>query len=113
MMSDLTEQPSGPEGSKRDELLSDLETVLGSPAGRRFVLGVLGLCGLYHPMFSGSDHAATDFRLGERNVGLRIIAMLERLGPATYPQLLLEAARAKQPEEPAYVSVDDAPHGDD
>lgn len=75
----------------------DLEAVLNLPQGRRFVTALLDRCAIYRSAYS-SDPAAANFRLGEQNVGLWLMSQLEQLGPSTYPQLLLDAARQEKTE---------------
>lgn len=101
----LTEQPSKDQGLQRDQIASDLEAVLRLPHGRRTLLWLLGLCGVSRTAYQG-DEAATNFRLGEQNIGLRLIVKLEEIGPTEYPRLLLEAAQRKDLEKETVHVVD-------
>ena len=94
-MVDLVSQPSTPQN---DQAMLDLEAVLNLPQGRRFVMAVLSKCAVYSSAYTG-EAAPTDFRLGEQKIGLWLISELGRLGPTTYPQLLLNVAREKKTEE--------------
>lgn len=75
----------------------DLGAVLNLPQGRRFVLAVLGQAAIFSTAYTG-DPLATAHRLGEQKVGLWLISQLEQLGPTTFPQLLLDAARQEKTE---------------
>jgi len=102
-MADLIEQLSRDQELKRDQVAIDLEAVLRFPQGRRTVLWFLELCGVSRTAYTGTE-AATNFKLGEQNVGLRLISQLEQIGPTEYPQLLLEAAQRKdQTKETVHV----------
>lgn len=103
----LKEQPSKVQALYQDQAALDLEAVLRSPQGRRFVLGILERCGLYRNAFAGSSYEATALRLGEQNIGLWLIAQMERVGPSEYPSLLLEASRLRETEK-GTVNVLDA-----
>lgn len=74
--------------------VSDLAAVLRIPQGRRTLLRILEQTGLTRSAYTG-EHAATNFRLGEQNIGLWLISQLETIGPTEYPQLLLDAARVR------------------
>jgi len=105
-MSNLTEQLSREQELKRDQVAIDLEAVLRFPQGRRTVLWFLELCGVSRTAYTGDDNA-TNFKLGEQNVGLRLISQLEQLGPTEYPRLLLEAAQRKDPTKETVHVLDE------
>lgn len=86
------EQLSPAQTDARDQVLLDLEGLLGKPEGRRVVMWFLGLCNIYGTQFTG-DNDATNFTLGKRDVGIRVIDKLNAVSPTTYPQLLLSSAR--------------------
>lgn len=96
-MSNLTEQPSKAQELKQDQAVLDLDAVLQLPQGRRVVLRILERCGVYRMAYTGEE-AATALRLGEQNIGLWLIAQIERVDPTEYPKLLMEAARGKDKE---------------
>lgn len=79
------------------QALLDWEAVLRNSHGRRVLLRILQRCGIYRSAFS-TETEVTALRLGEQNVGLWLIAQLERVGPAEYPGLLLEAAQREDKE---------------
>lgn len=104
-MSDhLTEKPSEAHELLIDRAALDLEAVLRSPQGRRVMVSILERCGVYRSAFTG-DAPATDFRLGEQNVGLWLISQIEIVGPMEYPTLLME--RARMTEETRIAVVDE------
>lgn len=97
-MSDyLTQKLSKDQELVRDRVALDLEAVLRLPQGRRVLLMILERCGLYRNAYTG-ERPATDFRLGEQNVGLWLVAQIEAVNPTEYPMLLLERAREKTQE---------------
>ncbi len=96
-MTDLESQPSEAQSSARDQIELDLEAVLSNSHGRQVVMWFLEQCGIYSDAYTG-DNNATNFNLGQRNIGLRLISKLEQLGPTTYPQLLLDVARDRKRE---------------
>lgn len=105
MSSQLTEKLSADDQLNRYRVELDLEAVLRLPQGRRVLLMILERCGIYRSAYTG-EREATDFRLGEQNVGLWLIAQIEMVNPTEYPALLLERAR-KMIEEAASVPVVD------
>ena len=105
MTDQLTEKLSKNDQLNRDRVNLDLEAVLRLPQGRRVLLMILERCGMYRNAYTG-EASATDFRLGEQNVGLWLIAQIETVNPTEYPALLLERAR-KMIEETASVPVVD------
>ncbi len=72
---------------------NDYEQVLRTDAGKRVILDILGLCGVYSIAFAGTNREVTEFNLGGQNVGLRIIDRLNDLNRTVYPALLLSQAR--------------------
>jgi hypothetical protein len=49
---------------------------LGSPRGKRVLYEILSWAGMFRPSFVPGDAYATHYRDGERNIGLRLLAML-------------------------------------
>lgn len=54
-----------------------LRAVLNDAAGARFISFVLEMCGVYRLSYEGEDTHATAFKEGARNVGLRLLALLD------------------------------------
>lgn len=101
---DLDRQPSTAHTNVPAQIITDLAAVLQTPEGKRVLLWVLGQCGVYRTGFQGDD-AQTNRRLGEINIGLRLIAKLAEVGPSEYPRLLLwDAQRAEREKAEVYVA---------
>jgi hypothetical protein len=96
-MQELTEQPSKAQELRQDQIAHDLEAVLSIPQGRRLVMRLLERCGVYRSAYTGESEA-TALRLGEQNIGLWLIAQIERVDPSEYPRLLLEVAQKRDKE---------------
>lgn len=105
-MVDFPEQPSAAQTVIPPQIVTDLAAVLSKPEGKRVVLWVLEQCAIYRSAFTG-DNDATNFRLGEVNVGQRLISKLNEVSPSEYPRLLLWNAQRLEKEK-AKVYVADA-----
>lgn len=92
---DFPEQPSPAQTEKRDQITLDLEALLGRPEGRRVLMWFLEQANVYGQQFTG-DNDATNFTLGKRDVGIRVIFKLNEVSPTAYPQLLISAARDRE-----------------
>lgn len=69
---------------------NDLLEVMSTLAGRRFLLRVLGMCGIYRDDFA--PNALTMANLaGMRKVGLILLDELQRVDGASYIRMLAEA----------------------
>lgn len=88
--------PSLDKKQQRDKI--NLETVLQNRCGKEFVLRLLDECGVYRNAYSG-EADATMFRLGEQNVGLKIIGMINDVDPSLYPKMMIEAAQTPKEQE--------------
>jgi len=103
-MADLEQQPSQAQTGLPPQIVSDFEAVISRPEGKRVILWVLEQCGVYRNPYTGTD-AATNFRLGEVNVGQRLIAQLGRVSPSEYARLLLwDAQRPEEEKGKVYVA---------
>jgi len=94
-VTELTEQLSTREKINRLESRDDFDHLLRIPQGRRALLWILEQCGVYQAVFTGDDNV-TNFNLGRRDIGLRLIAKLETVGPESYPTLLLTRAKDRE-----------------
>lgn len=56
----------------REDELKDLQFILNSIEGKRFVWRYLEKCGVFQSSFTGNSE--TYFREGERNIGLQLLA---------------------------------------
>lgn len=72
--------------------LDDLEAVLSSPAGRRFVWRLLEQSGVFRQVFSGEETHRMAFMDGNRVHGLRIFADVHEACPERYLEMVREAA---------------------
>jgi len=61
-------------------------------AGRAWVWDLLSACGLYRMSARTGDAHMTYFHEGERNVGLRLLAQLQRVCPKHYATMTEENA---------------------
>jgi len=101
---DLERQPSVSQTGIPPQIVTDFEVVLRGPEGKRVLLWILSQCGVYRSAFQGDD-AQTNRRLGEVNVGLRLISKLDEVSPSEYARLLLwDAQRAEQEKAGVYVA---------
>ena len=105
-MSNLAEQPSPSQTVVPPQIVTDFEKVLREPEGKRVILWLLEQCAVTRSAYQGEDNA-TNFRLGEVNIGLRLIAQLDRVSPSEYARLLLWDAQRREKEK-AEVYVADA-----
>ena len=76
-----------------EQALADLRSVMGEPAGRRFMWGLLGDCGLYAASFNNSG-SITAFNEGKRDIGLRLLARITQDCPEQYLAMQAEAIAA-------------------
>lgn len=76
------------------ELLLALQAVLSVGQGQRVLFWVLEQAAIYRDAFSGND-AATNYVLGQQSVGRKLIELMDRIDPRTYPRLLLAVADLK------------------
>lgn len=74
-------------GYKRDN--ADLLSVIGTPHGRRLVFKWLGYCGLYDVGFD-TNNSVQSKNAGMRNVGIKILADIERADSLAYPKMMIE-----------------------
>ena len=73
-----------------DRQRAELQSVLATPQGRSFIMGLIGACHIYdRPTLSAEEQ-------GRRALGLGIIARLVDLGPKTYANLLADHADRMQ-----------------
>ena len=86
--------------ARKQELL-DLENVVRSEGGRRFIARMLERFGVNRSSYSGDPHA-TAFNEGMRNAGLFLLAELNEPQIQPYYLLLLQEARKAEPEKQAH-----------
>jgi hypothetical protein len=75
---------------------SALRKIMSDAEGRIWMWDLLTMSGLYHSSFS-TDALAMAFTEGHRNIGLRIMAEINRISPELYARMVAE----NQPKEKA------------
>lgn len=68
---------------------SDVKWLMSSKRGRRFVWRLMDQAGTFRSVFN-TNSMAMAFAEGNRNTGLRILAMVTSLCPEHYPAMLKE-----------------------
>ena len=68
---------------------SGLRKLMSDPEGRMWMWDLLAECGVFHSSFS-SDALTMAFSEGRRDIGLRRVAEINRLGPELYSKLVGE-----------------------
>ena len=87
----------------RDREKDDLQAILKIPGGRRFVLRVLGLTGIFTASFS-QNSMTTSFNEGKRDIGLWLLKEIDEVDPMAFSQMQreyyseLKSKKAKQEE---------------
>jgi hypothetical protein len=71
----------------------DVFFLLNTPQGRRFFWRYLGLCGIYRLSYTGNSD--TNFREGERNIGIRMMNDIMEANPDAYLQMINENKKEK------------------
>ena len=66
-----------------------LKEQLSQPSGRAFYWDLLSACHVFESIMPG-DEATTNFLLGERNVGLRLMHEIMAAAPESFIQMLKE-----------------------
>ncbi len=79
------------EESKRNQELNDVEFVLSTPQGRRFLWRLLGVCHVFKTSFTGNS--TTFFNEGKRDIGLRLLADINEASPDSYLKMMQEAKK--------------------
>ena len=91
-----TVQAKGPEDELWTWLEQDaLKRVLSSREGRRFVMFLLGKCGITLNPFTGQD-SATNFNCGRHSVATTLIADIDAVDPDAYLIMQREHKEDKQ-----------------
>ncbi len=87
----MSEQTDNKKANKlaQDQRKSDVEHVMSTPAGRRYVMSLIDSCGLEIGGHIGS--AEIHFRAGLREVGLRVKQEVEAICFDHYIKMLQEA----------------------
>lgn len=70
----------------------DFKQLMADVRFRRFIRTLLANTGVFHSCITGNN-LDTHVRLGERNVGLRYLAMLEEYTPEMFAKLITEEVK--------------------
>ena len=68
----------------------DLQLILESVEGRRFVWRYLKFCGIFERSYVSTSHSETCFNEGMRNVGLKLLAEVNETDPESYLEMMKE-----------------------
>lgn len=74
---------------QKDEYLA---RALDDPIGRAWLWDLLVGCHIFESRFIPGQADSTAFCLGERNIGLQVLAQVMRVAPAAYPLMASENA---------------------
>lgn len=77
-------------GRKRVSRLHFVQAAMDTPQGRAWFHDFLLSCNMFSSPFSPGASDVTNFRLGEMNVGLRILADIQKVAPKQYLDMLKE-----------------------
>ena len=78
---------------RREQFERDFKWLMGDPRGRRLMLKLLSDIGLYRSTYDSGlrdIHSEMLFREGQKNVGYRLVSVINRLCPDTYFEMLKE-----------------------
>lgn len=73
--------------SKREKELNDLNNVLSSASGRRFIWRLLAQCGIFRRTWVQGEPDTTAFNEGLRDIGLKLLEDIEIARPGSYAQM--------------------------
>lgn len=82
------------EKSRRQQEIDDVYFLLNCPQGRRFLWRYLGICGVYRLSYTANSD--TNFREGERNIGLKLMNDIMETKPEAYLQMIQENPKEKK-----------------
>ncbi len=80
---------SAAEQLKRQVEIDDFKWLMAEARGRRFAWRLLEKCGVFRSSFTG-DSNWTNFREGQRNVGLLVLGDIHEHCPEAYASMLQE-----------------------
>ena len=84
------------ERQNREREQADLQSVLSSVQGRRFVWKLLSDAGVFRISHSAGDSHSTAFNEGRRNQGLSLLLAIHELDPLLYFTMAKEAQELEQ-----------------
>lgn len=74
----------------RREGLEFVKALMDTPQGRYWMYGILDFCHMYQTPFTPGDQHTTSFKLGEQNVGTRLLADVMAAAPDQYVVMVRE-----------------------
>ena len=77
------------EKSREENDKMDIQHILSSINGRRFLWGILQFCGVFETSFNQNTNQ-TMFNEGQRNVGLRLLSKIQEADAAAYITMVKE-----------------------
>ena len=89
-----------------EQARNDLQAVMATEAGRRFMWALLGDCGMYRASFNNSG-SITAFNEGQRAIGLALTARITQECPEQYLAMQGEAIAADRKATEAAELDDD------
>lgn len=101
------------ERAAREQLKSDLRSVMGTLAGRRFLWHILDdLCQLHGGSFTGNS--TTFYNEGRRSVAIDVMKLVQQFCPETYVDMVREQiASADSQRAVQATAAQEAEEGDD
>ena len=86
----------------------DLQSLVSTEWGRRLAYRMIEETGVFSAQFHGDHHAVTDYLLGQREVGRRLLLSIREHAPGNYLAMLQEALmRDIEAEAKAKKETDD------
>lgn len=86
------------EARERRQLMADVRAVAATAEGMRVLRYLLAMAGLYRPTFVADNDRLSAFREGERNAGLRLLALLDEADESLYLRIIQSDQEIKQRE---------------
>ncbi len=95
-IADETQVKQGEQKGKRvrERELLDVQKILETDFGRRFVWRYLGLAGVFQTSFTGNS--TTFFNEGKRDIGLKLLTDVTQAKPDAYIQMTQEAKKSEE-----------------
>jgi hypothetical protein len=76
--------------SRDERYMDDLRNVMNHASGRRVLWKILEYCGPMRNCFIEDSQRMTDFLLGQKNLGLKLMDDIERVNPEFYVRMRKE-----------------------
>lgn len=76
--------------NRHERDMEDLRNVLNHASGRRVIWRIMEDCGVFKNCFVESSSRLTDFLLGQKNLGLKIMAEVNDVNPEFYVRMKKE-----------------------